>query len=165
MFVLQLKPREKAALNYSEALKEKFASHPQVRRIARHRQVPKHIHNAQAELRKIREKSKRKYVTVSLNNNQPRTCSDMKISKICHFIAEKPTDVYTRRKEPCLSCRKERSTLSEKTRNSSVNKLHIFLINQYSIFVKPSNTSFIPTPNSSDSRKGKRWAIESSGIF
>ncbi|XP_012276679.1 DDB1- and CUL4-associated factor 13 [Orussus abietinus] len=55
-----LRPREKAALNYSEALKEKFASHPQVKRIARHRQVPKHIYNAKSELRTIREKSKRK---------------------------------------------------------------------------------------------------------
>ncbi|XP_015606166.1 DDB1- and CUL4-associated factor 13 [Cephus cinctus] len=55
-----LKPRERIALNYSEALKEKFASHPQVRRIARHRQVPKHIYNAQAELRTIRDKQKRK---------------------------------------------------------------------------------------------------------
>ncbi|KZC13401.1 PREDICTED: DDB1- and CUL4-associated factor 13 [Dufourea novaeangliae] len=55
-----LKPREKAALNYSEALKEKFAAHPQVKRIARHRQVPKHIYKAKNELRTIREKSKRK---------------------------------------------------------------------------------------------------------
>ncbi|XP_076239355.1 DDB1- and CUL4-associated factor 13 [Calliopsis andreniformis] len=55
-----LRPREKAALNYSEALKEKFAAHPQVKRIARHRQVPKHIYNAKAELRTIREKIKRK---------------------------------------------------------------------------------------------------------
>ena len=55
-----LKPRERAALNYSEALKEKFAAHPQVKRIARHRQVPQHIYNAKAELRTIREKSKRK---------------------------------------------------------------------------------------------------------
>lgn len=49
-------------MNYCNALKEKFAAHPQVRRIARHRQVPKHIYNAQAEIRTIREKSKRKYV-------------------------------------------------------------------------------------------------------
>ncbi|XP_011502121.1 PREDICTED: DDB1- and CUL4-associated factor 13 [Ceratosolen solmsi marchali] len=55
-----LKPREKAALKYSEALKEKFASHPQVQRIARHRQIPKHIYNAQSEIRRIREKSNRK---------------------------------------------------------------------------------------------------------
>lgn len=50
------------SLQYNEALKEKYAAHPQVRRISRHRQVPKHLYNAQAELRKIREKNKRKYV-------------------------------------------------------------------------------------------------------
>ncbi|CAF4952803.1 DDB1- and CUL4-associated factor 13 [Pieris napi] len=55
-----LKPRERTALNYADALKEKFASHPQIKRIARHRHVPKHILNAQKELRTIREKSKRK---------------------------------------------------------------------------------------------------------
>lgn len=57
-----MRPREKAALNYSEALKEKFSAHPQVKRISRHRQVPQHVYNAKAELRTIREKSKRKYV-------------------------------------------------------------------------------------------------------
>ncbi|XP_043580531.1 DDB1- and CUL4-associated factor 13 [Bombus pyrosoma] len=55
-----LRPRERVALNYSEALKEKFSAHPQVKRISRHRQVPKHVYNAKAELRTIREKSKRK---------------------------------------------------------------------------------------------------------
>lgn len=60
IFFLQLKPRERTALNYSEALKEKFANHPQVKRIARHRHVPKHILNAQKEIRTIKEKSKRK---------------------------------------------------------------------------------------------------------
>lgn len=57
-----MRPREKAALNYNEALKEKFFAHPQVNRIARHRHVPKHVYNAKAEIRTIREKSKRKYV-------------------------------------------------------------------------------------------------------
>ncbi|KAL7292952.1 hypothetical protein TKK_0013404 [Trichogramma kaykai] len=55
-----LKPREKAALNYSEALKEKFAAHPQVRRIANHRKLPKHIFNARNEHRTITESQKRK---------------------------------------------------------------------------------------------------------
>ncbi|CAH2108425.1 unnamed protein product [Euphydryas editha] len=55
-----LKPRERTALNYAEALKEKFSAHPQVKRIARHRHVPKHIHNAQKEIKTIREKNKRK---------------------------------------------------------------------------------------------------------
>lgn len=58
--VLQLKPRERAALNYGEALKEKYASHPQIKRIARHRHVPKHVYNAQQELRTIKNKTKRK---------------------------------------------------------------------------------------------------------
>lgn len=58
--MFQLKPRERRAINYAEALKEKFASHPQVRRIARHRHVPKHIMNAQKELRTIKNKNKRK---------------------------------------------------------------------------------------------------------
>ncbi|KAG8246091.1 DDB1- and CUL4-associated factor 13 [Homalodisca vitripennis] len=52
--------REKAAINYNEALKKKFANHPQIKRIARHRQIPKHIYHAQKELRASREKVKRK---------------------------------------------------------------------------------------------------------
>lgn len=59
-YFCQLKGRERAALDYSEALKKKFASHPQIKRIARHRQIPKHIYNAQKELRVSREKVKRK---------------------------------------------------------------------------------------------------------
>ncbi|KAF7283838.1 DDB1- and CUL4-associated factor 13 [Rhynchophorus ferrugineus] len=55
-----LRPRERAALRYSEALKEKFASHPQVKRISRHRHVPKHVYNAQSELRTIKTKEKRR---------------------------------------------------------------------------------------------------------
>ncbi|XP_018055362.1 PREDICTED: DDB1- and CUL4-associated factor 13 [Atta colombica] len=55
-----LRARERNALLVNDALKEKYAAHPEVRRIARHRQVPKHIYNARAELRTIREKSKRK---------------------------------------------------------------------------------------------------------
>lgn len=55
-----LKPREKAALNYSNALIDKFSAHPQVKRIARHRHVPKPIYKAQIEHRTIREKEKRK---------------------------------------------------------------------------------------------------------
>lgn len=60
VLILQLKPRERASLHYSEALKDKYASHPQIKRIKRHRQVPKHIYNAQRELRTIKQKDKRK---------------------------------------------------------------------------------------------------------
>ncbi|XP_025161394.1 DDB1- and CUL4-associated factor 13 [Harpegnathos saltator] len=55
-----VRSRQRTSLLYNEALKEKYMAHPQIRRIARHRQVPKHLYNAQAELRKIREKNKRK---------------------------------------------------------------------------------------------------------
>ncbi|KAH9642920.1 hypothetical protein HF086_011277 [Spodoptera exigua] len=59
-FPSYLKPRERTALNYADSLKEKFANHPQVKRIARHRHVPKHILNAQNEIRTIKQKAKRK---------------------------------------------------------------------------------------------------------
>uniref|UniRef100_A0A2R5L3U4 Putative sof1-like rrna processing protein n=1 Tax=Ornithodoros turicata TaxID=34597 RepID=A0A2R5L3U4_9ACAR len=46
-----LSHREKMTFRYQDKLKEKFAQHPQVSRIARHRHVPKHIYNAQRENR------------------------------------------------------------------------------------------------------------------
>lgn len=55
-----LRPREKEAFNYAEKLKEKYGQHPEVRRIARHRHVPKAIHSAQKELRTIRTSRKKK---------------------------------------------------------------------------------------------------------
>jgi len=57
----QLRPREKEAFNYAEKLKDKYGHHPEVRRIARHRHVPKAIHSAQKELRVIRTSQKKKY--------------------------------------------------------------------------------------------------------
>lgn len=58
----QLKPREKAALEYADSLKQKFANHPQIKRIARHRQVPKHIYHHQQQLRASKDKLRRKLV-------------------------------------------------------------------------------------------------------
>ena len=55
-----LKERQKMALNYNEKLKDKFAQHPQIQRIAKHRQVPKHVLNAAREHRIIRDSKKRK---------------------------------------------------------------------------------------------------------
>ncbi|XP_065348045.1 DDB1- and CUL4-associated factor 13-like [Cloeon dipterum] len=55
-----IKPREKAALEYSNSLKEKFMTHPQIKRIANHRQVPRHIFNAAKEHKIIYQKIKRK---------------------------------------------------------------------------------------------------------
>ncbi len=55
-----LKERQKAALNYNETLKEKFSHHPQIKRIAKHRHVPKHVLNSAREHKIIRESQKRK---------------------------------------------------------------------------------------------------------
>jgi len=49
------------AMAYNATLKEKFAAHPQVKRIARHRQVPKHIYHERNQQYEIRKKLKRKY--------------------------------------------------------------------------------------------------------
>lgn len=57
-----LKPREKLSLEYNEALKVKYASHPQVSKIKRHRHVPKYIYNARSQLRMARQRILRKYV-------------------------------------------------------------------------------------------------------
>jgi WD repeat and SOF domain-containing protein 1 len=55
-----VKTRERDALNYNEALKDKFGHFPQVKRILRHRQVPKHVYQARKELRIIKDSKKRK---------------------------------------------------------------------------------------------------------
>ena len=51
---------EKRSVNYNNALKRKYSSHPQIKRIARHRQVPRHVFNAQKEIRSIKNKIKLK---------------------------------------------------------------------------------------------------------
>lgn len=55
-----MKDRERVALQYAEKLKEKYSQHPQIARISRHRQVPKHIKNAATELKTIRESKSKK---------------------------------------------------------------------------------------------------------
>ncbi|GFW70610.1 DDB1- and CUL4-associated factor 13 [Trichonephila clavipes] len=52
--------RERTALEYSEKLKQKFAHYPEVRRIARHRHVPKGVKVCANEYRIIAESQKRK---------------------------------------------------------------------------------------------------------
>ncbi|XP_029447716.1 DDB1- and CUL4-associated factor 13 [Rhinatrema bivittatum] len=55
-----LAPREKAALNYSQKLKEKFQHHPQIKRIARHRHLPRAIYSQAKEQRIMKEARRRK---------------------------------------------------------------------------------------------------------
>ncbi|PAA56007.1 hypothetical protein BOX15_Mlig016022g1, partial [Macrostomum lignano] len=57
-----LTPRERAAVNTAEALKQKYAHHPQVRRIVQHRHLPKRLYQAQLEMKAIRGKQRRKEV-------------------------------------------------------------------------------------------------------
>ncbi|XP_069776353.1 DDB1- and CUL4-associated factor 13 [Narcine bancroftii] len=52
--------REKAALNYNQKLKEKFQHHPQIKRIARHRHLPKMIFTQSKEQRIMREARRKK---------------------------------------------------------------------------------------------------------
>lgn len=53
-------PRERVALEYGDKLKEKFMHHPKVRRIAKHRHVPRHIHHGTKEKKIMTESRKRK---------------------------------------------------------------------------------------------------------
>lgn len=55
-----IQPRERANFNYQEALKEKYAAHPQIRRIAKHRQLPKHVYNMRNKMRIVKDKELRK---------------------------------------------------------------------------------------------------------
>uniref|UniRef100_D3TRG9 DDB1- and CUL4-associated factor 13 n=1 Tax=Glossina morsitans morsitans TaxID=37546 RepID=D3TRG9_GLOMM len=57
-------PRERMNFNYQEALKEKYAAHPQIKRIARHRQVPRHVLNSQKKMRTTKDKELRKEANV-----------------------------------------------------------------------------------------------------
>ncbi|CAL8357846.1 unnamed protein product [Arctogadus glacialis] len=55
-----LSHREKLAANYNQKLKEKFQHHPKVKRIARHRHLPKHIYTEAKEHTVMREARRRK---------------------------------------------------------------------------------------------------------
>lgn len=55
-----LKPREKMAFRQNEALRQKFSAHPQIKKIANHRHVPKKIFNNQKKMDSSRQKELRK---------------------------------------------------------------------------------------------------------
>ncbi|XP_053697742.1 DDB1- and CUL4-associated factor 13 [Sabethes cyaneus] len=63
-----LQPRERQAFKYNEALKEKFAAHPQIRRIAQHRHVPKVVYKERQKLQTVKQKIKRKEENVRQNS-------------------------------------------------------------------------------------------------
>uniref|UniRef100_A0A0P4W640 Sof1-like protein domain-containing protein n=1 Tax=Scylla olivacea TaxID=85551 RepID=A0A0P4W640_SCYOL len=55
-----MRARERSAINYAEELKRKYGHFPAIRRIARHRHLPKHIYNAKNEQQIMRESRARK---------------------------------------------------------------------------------------------------------
>eukprot|EP00096_Caligus_rogercresseyi_P014095 TRINITY_DN6627_c0_g1_i1.p1 TRINITY_DN6627_c0_g1~~TRINITY_DN6627_c0_g1_i1.p1 ORF type:complete len:447 (+),score=106.61 TRINITY_DN6627_c0_g1_i1:56-1396(+) len=55
-----LKDRQRAALEYNATLKEKYGNYPKIRRIAKHKNVPKHVLNAMAEHKIIKASKSRK---------------------------------------------------------------------------------------------------------
>lgn len=66
-----LAPRENASLQYAERLKRKFAHLPEIRRIARDRNVPKHIESV-AKIKRIQQASQRtKEVNVRKHTKNP----------------------------------------------------------------------------------------------
>ncbi|XP_055902173.1 DDB1- and CUL4-associated factor 13 [Eupeodes corollae] len=67
-----VRPRERSNFNYQNSLKEKFAAHPQIKRIARHRQVPKHVLNAQKKMQAIKQKAKEKEANIRAHS-KPHT--------------------------------------------------------------------------------------------
>ncbi|XP_018618364.1 DDB1- and CUL4-associated factor 13 [Scleropages formosus] len=59
-----LTTREKQAQNYSQKLKQKFQHHPQIRRITRHRHLPREIYSQRKELHVMKEARRRKELNV-----------------------------------------------------------------------------------------------------
>ena len=63
-----LAPRQRAAAMYNEKLKEKFQHHPQIKRIMRHRHLPKQVYKARKQKREHIDSAKRKQRNVELHS-------------------------------------------------------------------------------------------------
>ncbi|KAK3772275.1 hypothetical protein RRG08_039093 [Elysia crispata] len=55
-----IKPREKTAFNTMETLKKTFKDHPEIKRIARHRHLPKLIYTQKKQIREQKDAQKKK---------------------------------------------------------------------------------------------------------
>jgi len=69
-----LRPREKAAMEYNNTLKNQYSAHPKVAKIIKHRQVPKSIYAAAKEHQIIKEKKARKLTNIE-KHSKPGTVS------------------------------------------------------------------------------------------
>ncbi|XP_061772437.1 DDB1- and CUL4-associated factor 13 [Nerophis ophidion] len=63
-----LPPREEAATNYRQKLTEKYKEFPQIRRIARHRHLPKPLFHESKELRIMKEARRKKERNVRMHS-------------------------------------------------------------------------------------------------
>ncbi len=64
-----MRPREKEQIDYNEKLKDKFKQFPEIKRIQRHRHLPKPIYNAQKEKLLIKSSKKRKEANIRAHSN------------------------------------------------------------------------------------------------
>ncbi|CAF2381849.1 unnamed protein product [Rotaria sp. Silwood2] len=63
-----IRDREAETLEYNDALKEKFAHFPKVKRIAQQRNLPKHVYHAKREHKTIRESQQRHEANARANS-------------------------------------------------------------------------------------------------
>lgn len=81
-----LKPREREQLEYSDKLKEKFKFFPEIKRIKRHRHLPKTIFNAQKEHRIMKSSRQRKEANRRANSKPGQV--PYKSEKAKHVLEE-----------------------------------------------------------------------------
>ncbi|EFX72618.1 hypothetical protein DAPPUDRAFT_308127 [Daphnia pulex] len=77
-----VKPREKTALRVNAKLIEKFEHHPHIKKIQRHRHVPKHVYNARNELRSGRIAARRKEFNVRTHTKRQKPIISEKVKAI-----------------------------------------------------------------------------------
>ncbi len=81
-----LKPREKEQLDYADKLKEKFKYFPEIKRIKRHRHLPKTIFNAEKEKRIMKQSRQRKEANRRANSKPGQI--PFKSEKAKHVVEE-----------------------------------------------------------------------------
>ncbi|KAJ8905874.1 hypothetical protein NDN08_002378 [Rhodosorus marinus] len=82
-----LLPKEREALNYSNKLVQRYSSVPRVRRVARHRHVPKYIVNANKTFDIMKKSQQRKDDNVRRNTN-PEKAKPRKSERKLHIVRE-----------------------------------------------------------------------------
>ncbi|KAI6228248.1 DDB1- and CUL4-associated factor 13 [Aphelenchoides besseyi] len=84
-----LRPREKAAMEYSERLRDAYQHHPEIGRIIRHRQLPKTIYRAAQEIRTIHDSQRRKkYNRITKTKTGERDVPEREVPILKHGFDE-----------------------------------------------------------------------------